>query len=445
MMRVKTTKKSRVALMKEMIALAGLLACAALVSILSMVSLEAGVLAGIVIALACFTFPYFSRGSVESAPEKSASDYEPSGVAKALSSLQERQNLMSERLQEQADDISDIKKSLGQIRSENEALKAAQTSQAATVTARPGVVVHSATVTRPALPSTRPMPAGVRFSQSAASQVPKTLTGGAPATANLSANDGEMTDLVIRELLHSAVQSSKIEAFMQPIVSLPQRQTRYYEVFARVRAKPGLYLSAARYMNIAKQEALIAKIDNALLLHSLFLIKKNKDKPGPNGFFLNIAPSILKNKAFMGDLLTFLSKNRSLAPLLVFEIQQKDFDRVSVAEHKILEGLSKLGCRFSLDHVVELPDNAAHLQDLNVRFVKVHAADFLSELRNERRFEAMARRKKKLEDSGIDLIVEKVETEDDMRDLLDYNIRLGQGYLFGKPGIHGRYRVQDAA
>ena len=35
--------------------------------------------------------------------------------------------------------------------------------------------------------------------------------------------------------------------------------------------------------------------------------------------------------------------------------------------------------------------------------------------------------------SGVDLIAEKVETEQIVIDLLDYNIDYGQGYLFGEP------------
>ncbi len=38
-----------------------------------------------------------------------------------------------------------------------------------------------------------------------------------------------------------------------------------------------------------------------------------------------------------------------------------------------------------------------------------------------------------LERHGIHLIAEKIETEKTVLDLLDYNIPMAQGYLFGKP------------
>ena len=38
-----------------------------------------------------------------------------------------------------------------------------------------------------------------------------------------------------------------------------------------------------------------------------------------------------------------------------------------------------------------------------------------------------------LDRNAIDLIVERIESEETLVELLDYNIDLGQGYLFGEP------------
>ena len=40
-----------------------------------------------------------------------------------------------------------------------------------------------------------------------------------------------------------------------------------------------------------------------------------------------------------------------------------------------------------------------------------------------------------LERAGIQLIVEKIEKEEQLVDLLDYGINYGQGYLFGTPRL----------
>jgi cyclic-di-GMP phosphodiesterase TipF (flagellum assembly factor) len=41
--------------------------------------------------------------------------------------------------------------------------------------------------------------------------------------------------------------------------------------------------------------------------------------------------------------------------------------------------------------------------------------------------------KQTMDDTGIDLIAEKIETEKMLVELLEHNIDFGQGYLFGEP------------
>ena len=41
--------------------------------------------------------------------------------------------------------------------------------------------------------------------------------------------------------------------------------------------------------------------------------------------------------------------------------------------------------------------------------------------------------KQTMDDAGIDLIAEKIETEKMLVELLEHNIDFGQGYLFGEP------------
>ena len=40
---------------------------------------------------------------------------------------------------------------------------------------------------------------------------------------------------------------------------------------------------------------------------------------------------------------------------------------------------------------------------------------------------------RQLDRTGIDLIISKIETETQLRNLLDLNIDYGQGFLFGEP------------
>lgn len=383
-----------------------------LVILLCFVSLDLGILAGGILALCSF---YILEGHRHKNWDNA--------LQKTLAHLRQSQSHSKEQLQQHDEDIAMIKTQLAGLRA---------------------VHGNNQKDNHITPPNENIIPAMLR---------PQTMDNTAekiePAAVTPVANDepfakdDSLSDLVVRELLHTAIEKHKIDIFMQPIVRLPQRQLRFYEMFARIRAKPGIYLPASRYMSIASKESLMIPIDKLLLMQSLRILQKNRNKQRASGFFLNIKPEILKNQDFMQRLIQFVSQNRTLAPALIFEIKQEDFENLPTGEHKILDALAKLGCRYSLDHVTDMPDDIAGLQQKNIRFIKLSTNHMLSEADTDKRFTKMMRRKRILEANGIGVIVEKIENEKDLLEVLDYNINYGQGYLFGRPAIEDTYKVQN--
>ncbi len=53
--------------------------------------------------------------------------------------------------------------------------------------------------------------------------------------------------------------------------------------------------------------------------------------------------------------------------------------------------------------------------------------------KNMKDFNEVRLLKRKLEGNGIGFIVERIENERDLKELLDYDINYGQGYLFARP------------
>lgn len=265
------------------------------------------------------------------------------------------------------------------------------------------------------------------------------------ANEDFYANSEALTDMAVRELLHHAVRNRQIDIFLQPIVRLPQRHTNFYELFARIRAKAGLYLPAQRYMELAVEERLMESIDNILLLECLKVLQVNYDTDKVSTYFINIKPSTLRNADFMDDLLKFIAQNKRMAPSLVFEMKQEDFENLSSGERLILDGMTKLGCRFSLDHVNDLPEDILSLYQRNVRFIKIPARRFLGKEEGYADFAQMVRKKRRLEVNGIEVIIDRVESEPELLELLDYEVNFGQGFLFGRPDLEGVYKFRKTA
>ena len=294
------------------------------------------------------------------------------------------------------------------------------------------------------MPSKRaPLPLGLDYKElprSPRAVKPRSRAPIIPAQ-NSRENFEDLSDSIVRELVHHALHEERVDVFVQPIQRLPQRQTRFYEIFARIRARPGQYLPASRYMAIAEQDHLDDKVDNLLLLHCLKTLSESAHIKRAAPFFINVKNTTLKNGAFMKRLLGFVAKNRELAPRLIFEIRQRDFDDMPPALLEIMRGLGRLGCSFSLDHVGSLQIDVADLQHFKVRYVKIDAAQLLAAAQNGgKEFSALHKAKRKLEANGIGVIATKIENEEQMRKLLDFDLHYGQGYLFGKPELEGAYK-----
>src|SRR5207244_4594081 len=94
--------------------------------------------------------------------------------------------------------------------------------------------------------------------------------------------------------------------------------------------------------------------------------------------------------------------------------------------------LAELGFRFSMGHVADLRIEPRELAERGFRFIKVPAALLLSRTAaagdiHPADFSDLLGR------FGIDLIAEKIEGESTVVDLLDYDVRFGQGFLFSAP------------
>lgn len=253
--------------------------------------------------------------------------------------------------------------------------------------------------------------------------------GGGTAMMPPAARD--LDDRAVLDILRQGLQEERVELALQPIVSLPQRKRRFYECFSRVRAGDGLVILPEQYVGLAERAGLIPAIDNMLLFRCIQLLRKIRHRNLEIGFFCNISPRTLADRAFFRDFVHFMQDNAELASSIVFEFPQRALAAAGDNLRRDLEELARLGFRYSLDQVSDLDLDADLLSARRFRFVKVDAGRLLAP---DSQVDP-AELKKRLDARGIDLVAEKIETEAMLVELLDVNIDFGQGYLFGEPRL----------
>jgi cyclic-di-GMP phosphodiesterase TipF (flagellum assembly factor) len=233
--------------------------------------------------------------------------------------------------------------------------------------------------------------------------------------------------------VRSAVEENRIDIYLQPMVSLPQRKVRFYEAVTRLRDDKDQVLAAEDFISVAEAAGLIGRIDHMVMLRCVQVLRRLMVRNKEVGVFCNVAAATLSNPTTFAQCLDFLEANRALAPSFVLEFKQATFRNLGPTETEHLAALAQRGYRFSIDHVTDLRIEPRELADRGVRFIKVPAALLL----DQRQSSASDIHPSDLSDLlgrfGIDLIAERIEGERAVVDLLDYDVRFGQGFLFAPP------------
>jgi cyclic-di-GMP phosphodiesterase TipF (flagellum assembly factor) len=234
-------------------------------------------------------------------------------------------------------------------------------------------------------------------------------------------------------VLKNAVEENRLDIYLQPMVTLPQRKVRYYEAVTRLRDNKDQVLAAEDFIGTAESAGLIGRIDHAVMLRCIQVLRRLMVRNKEVGVFCNVSAATLSNPTHFAQCLDFLEANRALAPSFVLEFKQATFRKLGPPEIENLAALSQRGYRFSIDHVTDLRIEPRELADRGVRFIKVPAALLLDPKQSSTSDIHPSDLSDLLGRFGIDLVAEKIEGERAVVDLLDYDVRFGQGFLFAPP------------
>jgi len=231
----------------------------------------------------------------------------------------------------------------------------------------------------------------------------------------------------------SAVEENRIDIYLQPMVTLPQRKVRFYEAVTRLRDDKDQILTADDFISVAEAAGLIGRIDHMVMLRCVQVLRRLMVRNKDVGIFCNVAAATLGNPTTFAQCLDFLEANRALASSFVLEFKQTTFRNLGPTETEHLAALAQRGYRFSIDHVSDLRIEPRELADRGVRFIKVPAALLLDQKLNSASDIHPSDLSDLLGRFGIDLIAERIEGERAVVDLLDFDVRFGQGFLFAPP------------
>lgn len=242
------------------------------------------------------------------------------------------------------------------------------------------------------------------------------------------------------ETVRSALQGNRVDLYLQPVVSLPQRRVYFYESFTRLRDANGRTLTPGEFIDAAERAGLMTEVDNLLLFRCVQIVRRLTQQDRRVGIFCNISLNSLRDETFFPTFLDFMRQNSDLASSLIFEVPQRSFVERDATAARNMARMVDFGFRFSIDQVRDVDMDLDEMQRAGVRFVKIAGDRLLDALDGGEPIGGVEGGAIAAEDIaalfaryGVDLIAEKVEEESTIVEILELDVAYGQGHLFGSP------------
>ncbi|QCI65762.1 EAL domain-containing protein [Phreatobacter stygius] len=231
----------------------------------------------------------------------------------------------------------------------------------------------------------------------------------------------------------AAIDSRRIDLYLQPIVTLPQRKVRWYQASVRLRSADGDLLLPSDYRELAETAGLMPALDVEALGRCIQVVRRLTSRNRDVGLVCDLAGVSLGDAAFSTELVALLDANRALAGSLVLGFRQDAVRNLSPLDIETLGALSDLGFRFAMDGVGDLRIEPRDLAEKGFRQIKVPADLMLARAGAAGAAIHPADLAGLFARYGIDFVVEGIETEPLVVDLLDYEVKFAQGPLFSPP------------
>ncbi|WP_068878413.1 MULTISPECIES: EAL domain-containing protein [unclassified Phenylobacterium] len=223
------------------------------------------------------------------------------------------------------------------------------------------------------------------------------------------------------------IREGRFELVYQPVVDLRTRGVHHYEALTRFEGGGG----PAATIKLAEELGLVVEFDMTVVRNVAGALR---DSPPEVRIAANISAFSLESPGFVEEILHTTAAFPTLRPRLMLEVTESHRLADLAAANAHIQRLRTAG------HVVCLDDFGAgsasldYLRELEADIVKFDGR-FVRSLDSRPRDVTLLKRLAELcAELGVATVAEMIETEDTAQRVAGLGVRLGQGWLFGRPG-----------
>ncbi len=234
--------------------------------------------------------------------------------------------------------------------------------------------------------------------------------------------------LISRALWHSLVNDS-LKVYYQPIIDLARGRVAGFEALARLHDEALGWISPARFIAIAEEDGMIARLSERLLF---LACGEARSWPDSLTLSFNISALELSDASTAERILTVLSECRFPPTRLEIEVTESAMITHADTANAILATLRNHGVTIAIDDFGTGYSGMAQLSMLPVDRLKLDRS-FVARIGDDRQHRVIRAIIALGHELGMRIVAEGIETPQQLAMLCEDGCDFGQGYLFGKP------------
>jgi PAS domain S-box-containing protein len=227
--------------------------------------------------------------------------------------------------------------------------------------------------------------------------------------------------------IREALDSERMVAYAQPIVSLADGAKVHHELLVRMLGEGDQPIPPARFMPIAEEFGLIVEIDELMIRHAVGLAAAG------HRVNVNLSAQSVAKPGMNEYIAAEIERLGADPSLIAVELTETALITSEHAARRFVERLTGIGCDFALDDFGTGYGGFMYLKQMPIDYLKIDM-EFVHDLLTNEGSKRVVRAVVDLAKGfGQRTVAEGVEDEETRQALAAMGVDFGQGYLFGRP------------
>lgn len=252
-------------------------------------------------------------------------------------------------------------------------------------------------------------------------------------------NSDDYADFLRKRRLRSSLRKSisnnfeGFDLYYQPLIMINGERLYAAETLLRYRTQEGEAVSPLELIPILEETGLIIPVGKWILKNALAMCAKCREHIPSFNVSVNLSYIQLLKSPMFDDIMETLEETGLPPSSLIVELTESGHLENSPAIQNVWKKLKREGVQIAIDDFGTGYSNLQNIGNLRPDIVKIDRSFTLKALRNDYEYELLIHIIRMVHSIGLNLVVEGIETQEELQKITALNPDYIQGYYYSKP------------